>query len=139
VQVKTSDGARLLATGKLTVIDNQVDPTTGTIRLKAEFANEDGALWPGLAVATRLLVGVDKNALAVPEPAIQRGPNGLFVYVVDDDNRVAARPVTVSHQDDQVAVVEKGLNDGDRVVTFGQYALQPGARVSVDESGKAGS
>ncbi|MGD1015893.1 MAG: efflux RND transporter periplasmic adaptor subunit [Roseiarcus sp.] len=139
VLVCTSDGARLLATGKLTVIDNQVDPTTGTIRLKAEFANEDGALWPGLAVSTRLMVGLEKNALVVPIEAIQRGPNGLYAYVVGDDNRVSARPVTVSHQDENVAVVAKGLNDGDRVVTVGQYGLQPGVVVSIDASAKAGS
>ena len=139
VLVSTSDGARLLATGKLTVIDNQVDPTTGTIRLKAEFANKDGALWPGLAVSTRLMVSLEKNALVVPIEAIQRGPDGLYAYVVGDDDRVSARPVTVSHQDEKVAVVAKGLNDGDRVVTLGQYGLQPGVVVSIDASAKTGS
>jgi multidrug efflux system membrane fusion protein len=139
VLVSTSDGARVLATGKLTVIDNQVDSTTGTIRLKAEFANKDGALWPGLAVSTRLMVSLEKNALVVPIEAIQRGPNGLYAYVVGDDDRVSARPVTVSHQDENVAVVAKGLNDGDRVVTIGQYGLQPGVVVSIDASAKTGS
>jgi multidrug efflux system membrane fusion protein len=139
VLVSTSDGARLLATGKLTVIDNQVDPTTSTIRLKAEFANQDGALWPGLAVSTRLMVSVEKNAVVVPAEAIQHGVDGLYAYVVGDGDRVAARPVTVSHQDDKLAVVAKGLGDGDRVVTLGQYALQPGERVRVDASPNAGS
>jgi len=139
VLVSTSDGARLLAAGKLTVIDNQVDPTTGTIRLKAEFANEDGALWPGLAVSTRLMVSLEKYALVVPIEAIQHGPDGLYAYVVGDDDRVSARPVTVSHQDEKIAVVAKGLNDGDRVVTLGQYGLQPGVVVSIDASAKTGS
>jgi len=128
-----------LAAGKLTVIDNQVDPTTGTIRLKAEFANEDGALWPGLAVSTRLMVGLEKDALVVPIEAIQRGPDSLYVYVVGDDDRVSTRPVTVSHQDEKNAVVAKGLYDGDRVVTLGQYGLQPGVAVSIDASAKTGS
>ena len=139
VQVRTSDGARLLATGKLTVVDNQVDVASGSIRLKAEFENKDNALWPGLAVATRLEVDVAKNALVVPDQAVQRGPDGLFVYVIDDQNRAAMRPVVVSHEDQDVAVVDKGLSDGDRVVTVGQYVLQPGARVSIDATANTGS
>jgi multidrug efflux system membrane fusion protein len=139
VQVRTSDGDRLLATGKLTVVDNQVDVTTGTIRLKAEFENGDNALWPGLAVATRLMVDVARNALAVPGRAVQHGPGGLFVYVVDDQSRVAVRPVSVSHEDEELAVIDKGLNEGDRVVTVGQYGLQPGARVGIDASADSGS
>lgn len=139
VQVSTSDGAQLLATGKLTVVDNQVDAATGSIRLKAEFENKDNALWPGLAVATRLEVQVAKNALVVPDQAIQRGPDGLFVYVIDDQNRAAVRPVAVSHEDHDIAVVDKGLSDGERVVTAGQYVLQPGARVSIDASANTGS
>ena len=139
VEVRTSDGDRLLATGKLTVVDNQVDIPSGSIRLKAEFENKDNALWPGLAVATRLMVDVAKNALVVPDRAIQRGPDGMFAYVVDDQNRAAVRPVTISHEDQDVAVVDKGLNDGDRVVTVGQYGLQPGARVSIDAPASAGS
>ena len=139
VQVSTSDGAQLLATGKLTVVDNQVDAATGSIRLKAEFENKDNALWPGLAVATRLEVEVAKNALVVPDRAVQRGPDGLFVYVIDDQNRAAMRPITVSHEDQDVAVVGKGLSDGERVVTAGQYVLQPGARVSIDASANTGS
>ena len=85
------------------------------------------------------MVSLEKNALVVPIEAIQRGPNGLYAYVVGDDDRVSARPVTVSHQDENVAVVAKGLNDGDRVVTIGQYGLQPGVVVSIDASAKTGS
>ncbi|MBV8473568.1 MAG: efflux RND transporter periplasmic adaptor subunit [Hyphomicrobiales bacterium] len=139
VEVRTSDGSTLLATGKLIVVDNQVDAGSGSIRLKAEFENTDNALWPGLAVATSLTVDVDKNALVVPAVAIQRGPQGLFVYVVDDQNRAAMRPVTLSHQDINVAVIEKGVNEGDKVVTTGAYVLQPGSRVSIDANASSGS
>jgi multidrug efflux system membrane fusion protein len=107
--------------------------------LKAEFENKDSALWPGLAVATRLMVDVEKDALVVPDRAVQRGPNGLFVYVVDDQNRAALRPVTVSHEDQDVAVIQSGLTGGERVVTAGQYVLEPGARVRIDASANSGS
>jgi multidrug efflux system membrane fusion protein len=139
VQVRTSDGAQLLATGKLTVVDNQVDVATGTIRLKAEFENKDNALWPGLAVATRLMVDVARNALVVPDRAVQHGPDGLFVYVADDQSRAAVRPVAVSHEDEDLAVIDKGLNEGDRVVTVGQFGLQPGARVAIEAGAGGGS
>ncbi|HYA74759.1 MAG TPA: efflux RND transporter periplasmic adaptor subunit [Roseiarcus sp.] len=139
VQVRTSDGAQLLATGALTVVDNQVDVASGSIRLKAEFENKDNALWPGLAISTRLEAEVAKNALVVPDQAIQRGPEGLFVYVIDDQNRAAMRPVVVSHEDQDVAVLDKGLSDGERVVTAGQYVLQPGARVTIDATANTGS
>jgi len=139
VLVKTSDGSKTLASGSLTLTDNQVDVATGSIRLKAEFANEDDALWPGLAVATRLTVGVVKDALVVPSGAIQHGPNGLFAYVIDDQNRAAMRQVTVTHQDLEQAVVEKGLKEGDRVVTVGAYVLQPGSRVAIDATTSSGS
>jgi multidrug efflux system membrane fusion protein len=139
IEVTTSDGATVLATGKLTVIDNQVDATTGSIRLKAEFENKDDKLWPGLSVATRLTVGVDNGALVVPTEAVQHGPQGLFVYVVDDQNKAAMRPVTVSHQDATEATISKGVSEGDRVVTVGAYVLQPGARVSIDATPNSGS
>ena len=105
VTVKNTDGVTL-ATGKLTITDNQVDTTTGTLRLKAEFENKDNALWPGLAVTTGLTVGVDKDALLVPTAAVQHGQKGLYVYVVDDQNRAAMRPVTVSHQNTVNSVVD---------------------------------
>jgi multidrug efflux system membrane fusion protein len=139
VLAKTSDGAQLLATGNLILTDNQVDVATGSIRLKAEFANKDHKLWPGLAVATRLTVGNLKDALIVPVEAVQHGPNGLFVYVIDDKNRAAMRPVTVTHQDIQQAVIDKGVNEGDRVVTVGAYVLQPGSPVSIDTAAGSGS
>jgi membrane fusion protein, multidrug efflux system len=139
VQVQNSDDSAVLANGKLTLTDNQVDVNAGSIRLKAEFENKDNVLWPGLAVSTRLEVGVAKNVVVAPEAALQRGANGLFVWVVDDQNRVAMRPVVVSHEDVERAVVDKGVNEGERVVTVGQYVLQPGMRVAIDAPDRAGS
>jgi membrane fusion protein, multidrug efflux system len=139
VQVQNSDDSAVLANGKLTLTDNQVDVNAGSIRLKAEFENKDNVLWPGLAVSTRLEVGVAKNVVVAPEAALQRGANGLFVWVVDDQSRVAMRPVVVSHEDVERAVVDKGVNEGERVVTVGQYVLQPGMRVAIDAADRAGS
>jgi len=131
VTVMNSDGAKL-ATGKLTISDNQVDVATGTIRLKAEFENRDNELWPGLAVTTALRLGVDRDALVVPADAVQHGQDGLFVFVVDDQNRAAVRPVKVARQNTTTALVSDGLKEGERVVTTGQFLLQPGAIVAID-------
>jgi multidrug efflux system membrane fusion protein len=131
VSVKNTDG-QSLAVGALAITDNQIDVATGTIKLKAEFANQDNALWPGLAVTTALTVGTDKAALVVPTAAIQHGQKGLYVYVVDDQSRAAMRPVTVSHQNTVTAVVTQGVKEGDRVVTVGQFLLQPGTPVAID-------
>jgi multidrug efflux system membrane fusion protein len=139
VLARDSSGEKTLASGHLLLTDNQVDVATGTIRLKAEFANEDNALWPGLAVSTRLTIGEVKDAVTVPTVAVQHGPNGLFVYVIDDKNRAAMRPVAVTHQDTETAVVEKGVSAGDRVVTVGQYVLQPGTLVAIDTAANTGS
>ncbi len=139
VEARTSDGATLLATGKLTVIDNQVDATTGTIHLKGEFDNNDHSLWPGQAVATRLRVEIEKDALTIPNQAVQRGPDGLFVYVVGLDNRAVTRPVTLAHEGADVAIVAKGLSEGEKVVTVGQFGLQPGARVAIEAGAGGGS
>ena len=131
VAVRNDEGKRL-AVGKVTVSDNQVDVATGTIRLKAEFANKDNALWPGLAVTTDLTLGVDRDVLTVPEDAIQHGQDGLFVYVVDEQNRAAVRPVKVARQNTTTAVIEEGVNGGERVVITGQLLLQPGTLVAID-------
>jgi multidrug efflux system membrane fusion protein len=141
IEARTSDGATPLATGKLTVVDNQVDPATGSIRLKAEFANVDHKLWPGQAVAVRLRVEVEKGALIIPDRAVQRGPDGLFIYVVGADNRAVTRPVTLAHEeaDADIAVVAKGLSEGEKVVTVGHFGLQPGARVAVEADAGGGS
>ena len=139
VQVLNSGDDKVLANGRLIVTDNQVDAAAGSIRLKAEFENKDNALWPGLAVSTRLNVGVAKDALVVPEATIQRGPNGLFVYVVDDQSRAVLRPVIVPYQDQDRAVIEKGVSDGERVITAGQYVLQNGTPVAIDVAAGSGS
>ena len=139
IEARTSDGATLLATGKLTVIDNQVDASTGSIRLKAEFANADHKLWPGQAVGVRLRVDVEKNALTIPDRAVQRGPGGLFVYVVGPDNRATTRPITLAHEDSDTAVIAKGLSEGEKVVTAGYFGLQPGARVALEGEPGGGS
>ncbi len=137
VEVKTAEGAAL-AVGKLTVIDNQVDPTTGTFKLKAEFANADHALWPGLAVSTETTVRVDHEALVVPAVALQRGPDGMYVYVVDGQSRAEVRNVKVARQTVDEAVIADGLAGGERVITTGAYLLQPGTPVRVSAAG-AGS
>lgn len=131
VRVMEANGKRL-ASGKLTISDNQVDVATGTIRLKAEFENTDNALWPGLAVTTGLQLGVDKDALTVPADAVQHGQSGLFVYVIDDRNRAAVRQVKVAHQNATTAVVSDGLKEGEEVVTAGEFLLQPGSQVAID-------
>ena len=131
VTVSAADG-RKLATGRLAISDNQVDLPTGTIRLKAEFDNKDNALWPGLAVTTGLQLGVEKNVLIVPADVVQHGEKGLYVFVVDDQSRAQVRQVKVAHQDTASAVVSEGLVEGDRVVTSGQFLLQPGTIVSID-------
>jgi membrane fusion protein, multidrug efflux system len=134
VTVMNADGAKL-ATGRLTISDNQIDLATGTIRLKAEFENKDNALWPGLAVTTALQLGVDKNVLTIPADAVQHGQSGLYVYVVDDQNRAAVRPVKVAHQNTATAVVADGLKEGERVVTTGEFLLQPGSLVAIGAGG----
>ena len=127
------DNARQIASGELTVVDNQIDATTGTIRLKATFANSDRALWPGQFVNMRLLVRTEKNGLVIPASAVQRGPNGDFVYVENKDAsgaRIAdKRDISVARSENGTALIAKGLNDGDRIVVEGQYRLQPGAKI----------
>jgi multidrug efflux system membrane fusion protein len=131
VAVMNAEGAKL-ATGRLTISDNQVDLATGTIRLKAEYDNKDNALWPGLAVTTGLQLGVDKDVLIVPADTVQHGQTGLYVFVVDDQNRAAVRPVKVARQNTTTAVIADGLQEGERVVTTGQFLLQPGSMVVID-------
>ena len=122
-------------TGKLTFIDNTVDPATGTIKLKGEFANHHRRLWPGLFVDTYLRLKTQDNALVIPSQAVQNGQDGTYVYVIKDDNTVEARPITTSdvQQPGQV-VVQKGLTVGERIVTDGQMRLIPGAKVQVKQA-----
>src|SRR4051812_21756595 len=121
------DNKTVIETGELKVVDNQVDPSTGTIKLKAEFANRELQLWPGGFINVRLLTHTLKHVVVAPTAAVQRGPSGTFVYVVQPDNKVAVRPVTVSQQDEVQAVVTKGLEPDERVVTTGFARLTAGA------------
>jgi multidrug efflux system membrane fusion protein len=117
-------------TGTLTFIDNSIDPTTGTIKLKGTFTNANHALWPGLFTQVTLLLRTEPNALVVPAAAVQESQQGQFVYVVTPDHTAEVRPVKVERQDGEVAVIAQGINPGDEVVTDGQLRLTPGARVS---------
>ncbi len=121
----------VLDTGELQVVDNQVDQTTGTIRLKADFPNKDLQLWPGQFVNVRLHLKTLEQVEVVPTSAVQHGPDGTFVYVVGEASKVAMRPVTVSQQDDADAVISQGLSASDRVVTAGFARLKDGAEVKV--------
>jgi len=127
----SSDGKRLLGEGTLKLLDNQVDPASGTIRMKASFDNRDNALWPGLSVTTRLLLKTLKDVVVVPDAAVQRGPNGLYVYVVTAQSRALLREVKVSRIEDGLALVDSGLAAGERIVTSGHYRVQPGGPVQV--------
>jgi multidrug efflux system membrane fusion protein len=131
VTALTSDGKTELDKGTLALIDNQVDTATGSIRLKGKFDNSENKLWPGLTVATRLQIETLKNAVVVPDVAVQRGPNGLFVYVVGDDSKVEMRKAEVDIIQDGKAVVKSGIEAGERVVTSGAYRLQPGTPVEI--------
>jgi multidrug efflux system membrane fusion protein len=126
----TTDGKKPLAEGKLSVINNQVDTTSGTIRLKAVFDNKNHALWPGQSVSTRLLVKTLKDATVVPDDAIQHGTDGLYAYAVNQDNKAELRKVKVSQSIDGRSVVDTGLSPGEQVITAGQYKVQPGTLVS---------
>jgi membrane fusion protein, multidrug efflux system len=133
-----ADGKGALDKGKVTVIDNQVDQTTGTVKLRAEFPNADLQLWPGQFVNVRVLIDTLRQAVVVPTAAIQRGPNGAFVYVLKQDNTVTVRPVTLTQQDDTRAVVASGLQAGEQVVTTGFARLTEGAQVAVSDAESAG-
>jgi len=117
--------------GTLTVIDNQVDQTTGTVKLKAEFPNTDLQIWPGQFVNVKLLVDTLQQVIVVPSAAVQRGPNGTFAYIANDDNTVTVHPVTVAQQDDIEAVIATGIEAGERVVTTGFAQLTDGAKIAI--------
>lgn len=123
------DGKTLLSTGKLTVIDNQIDQATGTLKLKAGFDNQDERLWPGLFVNVRLIVNMRRGVPTVPAQTVQNGPTGPYAYVIKDDNTVERRAVEVAAVQDGVAVIAKGLKPGEKVVVEGQYRLTNGSRV----------
>jgi membrane fusion protein, multidrug efflux system len=126
----TTDGKKALSEGSLSVVNNQVDTSSGTIRLKAVFENKDHALWPGQSVSTRLLVTTLKDATVVPDDAVQHGSEGLYVYSVNSNNKAEPRKVKVSRSSDGRSVIDEGLAPGDRVIVAGQYKVQPGTTVA---------
>ncbi len=119
-----------LGQGRLVLLNNQIDTTSGTIELKGSFANAGHKLWPGQYVNARLILGQRKQALTVPAAVVQRGPEGVYAYVVNADDSVRIQPIQLVNIQDGTAVVEKGLSAGERVVLDGQYKLKPGLQVT---------
>jgi multidrug efflux system membrane fusion protein len=131
VDALRSDNNAVIDRGTLKVVDNQVDPSTGTVKLKAEFPNADLQLWPGQFVNVRLLIDTLKDVVVIPTGAVQRGPDGTFIYVVKDDNTAAMRPIAVQKQDETQTVVKSGLAPPEQVVTTGFARLTDGAKVTI--------
>ena len=128
------DDNKPLATGTLMLVDNEIDQTTGTIKLKASFPNDDEKLWSGEFVHARVLIDTRKGVLTVPSAAIQRGPNGFFVWRIKPDNTAQAQPVQAGAPQGDLTVVDDGLSAGDRVVVNGQYRLQAGTHVEAAQA-----
>jgi membrane fusion protein, multidrug efflux system len=137
VDAQRSDNDAVIDHGTLRVVDNQVDQTTGTVKLKAEFPNADLQLWPGQFVNIRLLIDTLNQVLVIPTSAVQRGPNGAFVYVVKDDNTASMRPIIVQKQDETQTVVKSGIEQNERVVTTGFVRLTDNSKVSIGGSANA--
>jgi multidrug efflux system membrane fusion protein len=135
----STDGKKVLSEGTLSLINNQVDTTSGTIRLKAVFNNSDHVLWPGQSVSTRLLVNTLKDAVVIPDDAVQHGINGLYVFAVDQNNKAELQQVSIGASTNGRTVIEKGLTPGQKVIVSGQYRIQPGSVVTttVADSGQA--
>jgi multidrug efflux system membrane fusion protein len=134
VVVYAGDNTTELDRGVLLTPDNTIDTTTGTIKLKATFTNAHRTLWPGQFVNARLMLGVDSDVIAVAAPTVQHGPDGLFVYLVGQNDTVSVQPITVARQEDDVYVVTSGLTEGAVVVATGQSRLQAGAHVTVRQA-----
>jgi multidrug efflux system membrane fusion protein len=138
VEAMSRDGVTRLATGQLVLVDNQINQATATIRLKATFPNADHALWPNQFVKTRLLLATRKAALVVPAAVVQRGPQGLFAYVVGPDQKAVVRPITTEGTEGELAVVSSGLEVGEQVVVDGQNQLRPGSKLAPRGAGGPG-
>jgi len=130
VQALTEGDNRRIATGRLSLIDNRIDESTGTIHLKAAFANGDEALWPGELINVRLVTEIRKQAVTVPARAVQEGPDGSYLFVIRPDMTVTLRAVEVAEVEQGLAAIGKGLAAGERIVVDGQYRLEPGTRVA---------
>jgi multidrug efflux system membrane fusion protein len=136
VHVRQSSGDSLESAGHLAFVDNAVDPASGTLLLKGELPNHDGALWPGEFVQVRLVLAVERGAIVVPAPAVTAGQQGTYVYVLNADSTASPRPVTVKRADEVTAVVSSGLEPGETVITDGQFRLAPGVKVLVRKAGQ---
>jgi multidrug efflux system membrane fusion protein len=132
------EGRAPVDSGKVLVIDNQVDPTTGTVRLKAEFPNDNLQLWPGQFVNVRLLIDTLRQVVVVPTSAVQRGPVGTFVFIIGEDSTVSVRRVAVSRQDDVRSVIANGLKPGERLVTSGFARIADKTLVEVTSTEEVG-
>jgi multidrug efflux system membrane fusion protein len=135
VTALSSDGTQVLSEGNLALVNNAIDEASGTIGMKASFQNKENTLWPGLSVTTRLLIRTLKDVVVVPEDALQRGPDGFYVFLVGPDNKVKQQAVKLGDQGDGKAVIAQGLKDGDKVVTEGQYKLEQGVLVKAQSGG----
>jgi membrane fusion protein, multidrug efflux system len=138
VQALSRDGEKKLAEGDLALVDNQINATTATIRLKATFTNHDKTLWPNQFVKARLLLTTRKGVRVVPASVIQRGPSGTFAYVIGEGDKVLVKPVEIESTEGDRVLIASGIEVGDRVVVEGQSQLKPGARVSVKPPAGAG-
>jgi membrane fusion protein, multidrug efflux system len=132
-----SQSGELLEKGKLTVADNQVNTSTGTVMMQGTFANTNEVLWPGAFVSVRLIVSMHHHAVTVPEQAVMTGPSGSYVYVIGADQTVHQATVQVAARQDKIAVIEKGISAGEEVVTDGQYRLANGVKVDVQQTADA--
>jgi multidrug efflux system membrane fusion protein len=130
VTALSRDG-QVLATGVLAVIDNQINPATGTINYKAKFDNGEDALWPGQFVNLRIQLAIRRNVIAVPVTAVQQGPDGSYAFVVGNDRTVQKRPLKVGALNKTTAIIDDGLQPGEQIVTDGQYRIQAGSKVEV--------
>lgn len=138
VEAYSRDGSQKLAAGRLLLVDNQINAATATLRLKAVFPNPQRLLWPNQFVKARLLLTTRKDALVVPSTVPQRGPEGLFAYVIQPDQTVQPKPIEVEITEGDISVISKGLTEGEQVVADGQNQLRAGAKVSTKPAGQPG-
>jgi multidrug efflux system membrane fusion protein len=131
VRATPSEGTGVPLTGTLAFVDNNVDSTTGTVLLKARFANPDGSLWPGQYTNVALQLFVDPTALTLPAPAVLTGQQGTYVYTIDSTSSAKQRPVQVSRTVDSISVIASGLTEGEQVIVDGQSRLVPGSKVTI--------
>jgi membrane fusion protein, multidrug efflux system len=135
----SQDGKTKLDTGKLAAVNNQADPATGTVQLKAIFPNQQRQLWPGTFVNVWLVLSTEQKGLTIPLDALQQGPQGPIVYVVDNDHRATIRPISMRQSLSGKALIEKGLSAGETVVVRGQYRLSPGTLVTLADPNDPGA